>query len=71
MWGWIWTAWLAALAGSFAVLEGVALARKGETLSQFVWWLSLKWGPLPYVLGALAGGLAVHFWWHWTPSSGG
>ena len=62
-WYWIWTGWLLSLIGSFAVLEGVAIAKGGVTLSHFVWVTSKEWPMLPWVGGVLVGGLAVHFWW--------
>jgi hypothetical protein len=64
---WIWTAWLFALVVSFAVIEGCAIAFEGTTLSRFVWELTLAWPLLPWIGGGLAWGLAVHFWWHWSP----
>lgn len=66
-WFLIWTAWLLALIGSFAVLEGWALATKGLSLSRFTAIVSLHWPLMPWVCGVLVGGLAVHFWWHWDP----
>lgn len=67
---WSWTAWLLAIIVSFAALEGYALARGKLTLSRYTWRASLAWGPLPFVLGLIVGGLSVHFWWHWCPEFG-
>ena len=66
--GLLWLIWLLVLIIGFAVIEGAAL-RSGtpSTLSDFTVWLSHVWGPLPFVLGIVVGGLGVHFWWHWTP----
>ena len=66
---WVWPAWLLFLVASFAVFEGIALAYKGLTLSMFTWHLSEEWPPLIWLCGVLVGGLAVHFWWHWSPPS--
>lgn len=64
-----WLVWLAVIVGGFAVIEGMALASgTPSTLSDFVVWLSGVWGPLPFVLGVIVGGMAVHFWWHWRPA---
>ena len=68
---WVWTGWLVLLVLTFAVLEGIALARGGLTLSMYTWHLSEQWPPIIWLCGVLAGGLAVHFWWHWAPPSTG
>lgn len=68
---WVWTGWLLLLVLSFAILEGIALAKHGLTLSMYTWHLSEQWPPLIWVCGVLVGGLAVHFWWHWNPPSTG
>jgi hypothetical protein len=66
-WWIFWTAlnlgWLA----GFAIGEGYALYTGGLTLSSYVWRLSEAWGPFQFFLGMVAGGLAVHFFWHWLP----
>jgi hypothetical protein len=68
--GKIWLIWLGLFAASFAVLEGLALhSGTPTTFSDYVVWASSVWGPLPVVFGWVTGGLAVHFWWHWTPSA--
>ncbi len=65
MWYWIWSGWLLALIGTFAILEGWALKTGGVTLSSFTDIVSEKWPPFVALFGALFGGLVVHFWWHW------
>jgi hypothetical protein len=64
---WVWLAWLLLIAGSFAVLERYALLKNKVTLSRFIWNASKAWPPLPWVVGNVTGGLAVHFWWNWCP----
>lgn len=64
---WIWTAWLLAIVASFAVIEGLAFAGHDTTLSRYIYEVSAAWPLFPAVLGAVFGGLAVHFWWHWSP----
>jgi hypothetical protein len=60
---WVWVFWVLAIAVSFAVLEGYALAKNKNTLSRTVWIVSKNFPLLPFIAGFLAGGLAVHFWW--------
>lgn len=62
-WYIVWSAWLLALIGSFAALEGYAIYSGGITLSRFVWVVSKDWPPFPYIGGLIAGFLAAHFWW--------
>ena len=64
-WVWIWTAYLALTAIEFAVLE--YMGWDVLTLSRYVWNLSQEWPLFIFLCGALTGGLAVHFWWHWNP----
>lgn len=64
---WIWPLVLLSWIVSFAFFEIVALRYGGLTLSMFTWQLSEKWPPIIWLAGVLAGGLAVHFWWHWAP----
>ena len=63
----VWLGWLLGLIVTFAAFEGYALKTNHTTLSRFTWNASQAWPPLPFVLGLVAGGLAVHFWWHWCP----
>jgi hypothetical protein len=60
---WVWTLWLLAFVGSFAVLEGWAIVHQDLTLSAWVWALSKAWPPFPAVFGLVIGGLIVHFFW--------
>lgn len=63
----IWTGWLLAVVVSFGVIEGLALATGNTTLSRFTWEVYEKWPLIAVVYGMIFGGLAVHFWWHWSP----
>ncbi len=58
-----WAVWLLFLIVSFTFLEGFSLIHGTETLSRFVWKLTLAWPPLPYVVGFVGGFLCCHFWW--------
>jgi len=40
------------------------------TISRWVYNASNGWPLLPFILGLVVGGLAVHFLWHWCPASG-
>jgi hypothetical protein len=62
-WAIIWTAWLLLLIATFGLLEGLALAHGGTTLSAYVWTISKNWPPLPFIAGFVAGFLCCHFWW--------
>jgi lipoprotein signal peptidase len=66
-----WIGWLAAFALTFTVFETIALTNNGLTLSMFTWHASEAWPPLIFIDGIVIGGLAVHFWWHWSPPSTG
>ena len=65
---WIWFGWLMLFVVSFAIIEGIAIARGKTTLSRFTVVTTTAFPPLIFILGAIAGGLAVHFWWHWCPT---
>jgi hypothetical protein len=65
-WFAIWSAWILLIAVSFGLLEGMAW-NYGVTLSRFVFDISQAWPLVIWLAGVLAGGLAVHFWWHWSP----
>lgn len=63
-WRLIWTAWLAAIVVSFAALEYLAWDN-GITLSRYVSDAGQAFPLTIAMFGALFGGLAVHFYWHW------
>jgi hypothetical protein len=65
-WYAIWAVWILLIAVSFGVLEFIAWDH-GVTLSRFVFDISEAWPLVIWLAGVLAGGLAVHFWWHWSP----
>lgn len=64
-WYLIWTLWLITIAVTFAALE--TLGWNELTLSRYVWNISTHWPLVIYLWGNITGGLAVHFWWHWSP----
>jgi hypothetical protein len=49
------------------LMEAYYLETGRDTLSRRVWKASKAWPLLPWVVGAVSGGLAVHFWWPWCP----
>jgi hypothetical protein len=69
-WFAIWALWVVLIAVSFGILEFAAW-NTGVTLSAAVWDISQAWPLIIWIAGALAGGLAVHFWWHWSPPGSG
>lgn len=68
-----WTSLIVLNIVVFALMEGYALNRAdpeaGLTLSRYVYEASRAWPLLVFVLGQLTGGLAVHFFWHWSPEN--
>lgn len=60
---WKWAAWLLLIVVSFSVMEGYSLYDNTATLSRFVWTVTYYFPLLPWIVGVLVGGLAVHFWW--------
>lgn len=65
---WVWVAWLAAIAISFAVLEALALRdEQGLSLSQFTVNVSYAWLPLIALINIGVGMLISHFFWPWVP----
>ena len=66
-WGWIiWTVWLAAILGSFIVLESIGWD-SGNTLSRYIYEIGRAFPLSIFIAGFITGGLAVHFYWHWLP----
>jgi hypothetical protein len=62
-----WTIWIVLLALSFAALETWAIMTAGTTLSRYIYEISHAWPLFIWFAGVLVGGLAVHFFWHWSP----
>jgi hypothetical protein len=63
--------WLLALGAAiiiFAVLEYLAIKyNKFPTLSRSVYNIGVNFPLAIWFCGVFAGGLAVHFFWHWCP----
>jgi hypothetical protein len=55
--------------GFFALVEGYALRHPDRqwTLSRTIATIGEAWPLSIWLCGAFAGGLAVHFFWHWCP----
>lgn len=53
----------------FIILEGYAFKHpdRENTLSRAVYNLGKNWPLSIFIMGMFAGGLAVHFFWHWCP----
>lgn len=56
----------------FIVIERYAFRHpdRQNTLSRAIWSLGQKWPLSIFLMGMFAGGLAVHFFWHWCPALG-
>lgn len=63
----IWTIFIISVLVIGVVLESYALRTGRTTLSRYVWKASKAWPPLPFIIGSVCGGAAVHFWWPWCP----
>lgn len=59
----VWAIFILAVGTVFAVLEAYALEHSKYTLSRTIWTWSQHFPLLPWLVGVLVGGLAVHFWW--------
>lgn len=53
----------------FAVLEAYAFKHpdRENTLSHCIYTIGATWPLSIWIMGVFAGGLAVHFFWHWCP----
>jgi len=53
----------------FAVFESIAFKhpQRQNTLSMAIYTIGSKWPLSIFLMGMFAGGLAVHFFWHWCP----
>jgi hypothetical protein len=64
------------LAGLFAAIlffawfeyRGLTHRTRQNTLSSVIWTIGSHWPLSIWLMGAFAGGLAVHFFWHWCPA---
>jgi hypothetical protein len=56
----------------FAVGESYAFkhADRQNTLSRWIYNIGKTWPLSIWLMGMFAGGLAVHFFWHWCPGTG-
>jgi ABC-type Na+ efflux pump permease subunit len=54
----------------FAMFEARAFRHpdRANTLSHAVYTIGSKWPLSIFIMGMFAGGLAVHFFWHWCPA---
>lgn len=60
---------LAAIA-FFALFEARAFNHpdRQNTLSMAIYTVGSQWPLSIFIMGMFAGGLAVHFFWHWCPA---
>ena len=66
---WIWWVGLIAAVVFFAAIEGLAFKypQRQNTLSRTIYDIGSKWPLSIFIMGMFAGGLGVHFFWHWCP----
>lgn len=64
-----WLIGLAIAIAFFAWFEARAFRHpeRQNSLSRWIYDLGSKWPLSIWIMGAMAGGLAVHFFWHWCP----
>ena len=58
-----WSIFIAGIFLVWAAAEAVAVHTGRQTLSAYVWSITVAFPLLPFLFGALIGGLGVHFWW--------
>lgn len=58
-----WLIYLFLVVAFFAGIEAYALHHGKQTLSRLVWDTSKVFPILPWIVGAVVGILAAHFWW--------
>lgn len=54
---------------AFTIFEARAFRHpdRQNTLSRSIYDLGSRWPLSIFIMGMFAGGLAVHFFWHWCP----
>jgi hypothetical protein len=54
----------------FIIFEGYALKHpdRMNTLSHYIYTIGARWPLSIWLMGCFAGGLAVHFFWHYCPA---
>lgn len=67
---WVWLVALIVAIVFFAIFEGYALnhPKRASTLSACIAYIGAKWPLSLWICGVFAGGLAVHFFWHFCPT---
>jgi hypothetical protein len=65
-----WIAGLFTAIAFFALVEGYAFRHpeRQNTLSMAIYELGSNFPLSIWLMGMFAGGLAVHFFWHWCPA---
>lgn len=55
----------------FAIFEARAFRHpdRQNTLSRAIYNIGAAWPLSIFIMGMFAGGLAVHFFWHWCPAT--
>jgi hypothetical protein len=68
----IWIIGTLAAITFFIVFEARAFRHpdRQNTLSRWIFQMGANWPLSIFLMGMFAGGLAVHFFWHWCPDLG-
>lgn len=64
---WIIGSIVAILFFAFFEWRAFKYADRQNTLSRWIYDMGRTWPLSIWLMGMLAGGLAVHFFWHWCP----
>lgn len=66
---WMWGLGLCTAIIFFCLIEGLAFKHpeRQNTLSRTIYDIGSKFPLSIWIMGMFAGGLAVHFFWHWCP----
>jgi hypothetical protein len=63
----VWALWFGGFLLAFAAIEGLALLTGRPTLSRTVWRTEARFPILSFLIGAVVGSLAIHFF-GWIPA---
>jgi len=65
---WLFGIALALVFFTYFEARGLRHQTRQHTLSFIVYTIGSKWPLSIWLMGMFAGGLAVHFFWHWDPT---
>ena len=70
MYNWVWLVGLVCAVLFFGIVEAMAVRHptRINTLSHVIAQIGATWPLSIWICGVFAGGLAVHFFWHFCPA---